>query len=216
MSSVLPPVKDRSRGNALFLILIAVALFAALSYAITQSSRGGGTVTRETGLIAAAQATQFMSTVRTAVTRMVLLGAPPNGIGFNHPASGSNDVFSPNGGGVNYAALPPNIGNATDWGFVDINHPTNGEYIRNVGTNTNVSGRDVFGGIADVTLQVCTAINKELGLSNPPAVNSKITGYAATYSVGNNVIDAYPGSPFGCINPDNENVYVYYHALIER
>ena len=57
----------------LFLILIAVALFAALSYAVTQSSRSGsGDANSEKSLVSGAEVTQYPAGVRTAIVRMVI------------------------------------------------------------------------------------------------------------------------------------------------
>ncbi len=63
----------KQNGNALFLILIAVALFAALSYAVTQSGRGGGSIDREQIAIDAASAIQFASSVEQQITKNSLL-----------------------------------------------------------------------------------------------------------------------------------------------
>ena len=65
---------NNSNGNALFLILIAVALFAALSYAVTQSGRGGGSIDRETAELNAAQIVQYMGAMQSAVQKLQLYG----------------------------------------------------------------------------------------------------------------------------------------------
>ena len=78
--------KNLERGNVLFLILIAVALFAALSYAVTQSSRsGGGDATDETNAVNAASITQYPTGVRTAILRMTIDGTDVTTIEFNDP-----------------------------------------------------------------------------------------------------------------------------------
>ena len=61
------------QGNVLFLILIAVVLFAALSYAVTKSTQGGGKgVNEEKMRTAAAGIQQYVADMRSAVQRLMV------------------------------------------------------------------------------------------------------------------------------------------------
>jgi hypothetical protein len=97
------------RGNVLFLILIAVALFAALFYAVTQSSRGGGDADNELAQIAQAESDNCTSSVDATKLRLSLIGGCnefqisyelPNGSNSNPsaPSDKSCHVFSPGRG----------------------------------------------------------------------------------------------------------------------
>lgn len=216
----------QERGNALFLILIAVALFAALSYAVTTSGRGSGNIDREQALIAASQVTQFPAAIRTAVTRMVITGTLATAVDFTTTPSASDtaDVFGAAGGGVVQQDVPANVGgSAPAWNYLHANHGTDGWYIAGIGTDATTSGRDVIVALSDISNAVCGTINRGLGITG----NILNEGTTVTYAAGTNGVNGLASSastffaynadpqPFACVQ-NNSTHYVYYHAIVEQ
>ncbi|MGM0423125.1 MAG: hypothetical protein ACQEQL_08540 [Pseudomonadota bacterium] len=104
------------------MILIAVALFAALSYAVTQTGRGGGDITREEASINASVVLEYLALVEYAFKKMRLSGVPLKEIDFDSDQRVSVDgnlqsrdnllctseyceIFSPEGGGAPYQSF---------------------------------------------------------------------------------------------------------------
>ncbi len=226
---------QKQSGNALFLILIAVALFAALSYAITQSGRGGGNISKEQAVISASQLTQYAASIHTAVQRMIISGINPSSIcygthltaSYNCDAPPQYRLFDANGGGVvaqcaneNQVTGTPDVNHSQNWKFRGIHHAdNNGTYVTDVGTNTDISGRDAIAYLPTIRLAVCQQINKGLGLDQTPNATGGLGNTAGTYAIGTNVIDSNPGQPFACADASSlygGETYAYYHALVEQ
>jgi len=96
------------KGNVLFLILIAVALFAALSYAVTSSSRSSGKdSSAETLRLQYSTIQSYVTAMRSSLTRMIIGGIAVEEIGFDPPvdwgplsaAALQRNLFHPSGGG---------------------------------------------------------------------------------------------------------------------
>lgn len=127
---------NTSSGNVLFLILIAVALFAALSYAVTSSSRSGsGGIEKEKAQLELAKSNNCEVAVTTALHRLKIMnGCSEDEISYELP-SGLNEnpsnpnntrcfVFHPAGGGAapcgsylnsTVAVGPVSWGETTNW-----------------------------------------------------------------------------------------------------
>ena len=223
-------------GNVLFLILIAVALFAALSYAVTSSTRSsGGNASGETNLISSAQITQYPAAVSTAIVRMVITGTSIDEVRFNRPAEFDDldavdlGIFHPSGGSATYIPVPGDImvsGDAGQWIF-------NAELeVPDIGL-AGVDGNDIIAYLAGIKKSICTRINKEHGLGSviPVLSADRSSDYTERmYDDGSTdyvmpVIDvpdiddgagSFDGQPFGCFQNAGDGDYVYYHVIVER
>lgn len=188
--------RQRQGGNVLFLILIAVALFAALSYVVTQSTRsGGGSTEREKNILSSAQMTQYPTALRTAIIRMVLAGTAIENVLFDAPgtagftsASVSTLVFHPQGGGANYQDAPADLsasGNTTlSWTY-------NAEFdVPGIGID-GAGGNDVIAFLPGVSSGVCKQVNEELGIdvTNCTAGASFPSGVPAVANATNTLVN---------------------------
>lgn len=205
---------NRERGNILFLILIAVALFAALSYAVTSSTRGGSSdASSETNAVNAAQLSQYPSGVRTAILRMIISqGIGADELEFDPTAdfdagSPTFGVFHPSAGGALPGEAQPDVmasGAQGTWLF-------NSNYqVFNIGTDAAAnSANDVIAFLPGVKRSLCKKLNDEHGIAatddtdsneigdarvvianvptallNQDATNTGIGAYAATHVIG--------------------------------
>ncbi len=124
----------KQRGNILFLILLAVVLFAALTYAVTSGMRGGGKdAGGESAQAKAATILQFLQQLDTAAMRMTLTGGQKiENLSFEHAQKSWNMPVSPAAEGNSNCSVDsckvfkPDGGNVADQTFTTaaVTNPT--------------------------------------------------------------------------------------------
>ncbi|MGM0423153.1 MAG: hypothetical protein ACQEQL_08685 [Pseudomonadota bacterium] len=188
--------KSSQAGNALFLILIAVALFAALSYAVTRSDRGGGDIDREMAELGAARIINHLADVQAAVQRLTMTGVPLEQLDFYTPERVNNtgggsysfnntlctsdfcEIHHHDGGGVPYQIFedlaetdPLPAGWSDNW---EAPGHTQGQLfsIDGVGSDLPEIGYE----IRVIKPEICRIINQRMGLPAEPArINDSAT-----------------------------------------
>lgn len=167
------------RGNILFLILLAVVLFAALSYAVTSSMRGGGNdASQEVLKTEVSKIEQFGMQIRTALQRMTMIGGyklwqidySKTNYSFstaNPNCTGSTcKLHDTNGGAVEGYLIPAKY--ITDSATCSSGPAWGGKYsfinqtIKGIGIETQ---RDLVLAYGGVTRELCKAINDANGIA---------------------------------------------------
>ena len=235
--------KKHTKGNVLFLILIAVALFAALSYAVTSSSKGGGNrITKDKAKIVSAQIVQYATEMEQAISRMMLINKVQEHAfdvsDFSvHSTSAANTacvndlckLFLSNGGAVPAQFLPKK---AWDMDNTNMTVGWQGKMwfrairVQDVGSDLP-DLMLLYPGLSD---EVCAQINKSLNIANDPDgsppldsasgafVNyaGNLTAFPAPVGIGlGDTATQIVGQRTFCVK-NNLTANFFYHVLMAR
>lgn len=207
--------KDHSQnpeqGNVLFLILIAVALFAALSFAATQTLRNTpADGAKDSEKIRAAELTQYPTFIGEALMRMRVGGISEeilcfdsdnwddddyNHAGCNDP---KNNVFMRAGGGASWMEPADGANQGEDW------YITGQTCIVGVGTyqgddcnsDGDSSSEEIVMFLPNINRSLCLELNEKLGIINPGGNPPRAAGdlwpagmpvYAGTFADGGRI-----------------------------
>ncbi|MGB1077249.1 MAG: hypothetical protein ACPG05_02995 [Bdellovibrionales bacterium] len=204
-------MKPRESGNVLFLILIAVALFAALSYAVTQSSRGGGDgATKEKNTFSGLEYVQIGRDIKVAVQRLMLIGGCSlEELSFD---------WSPGAGGI---TVPEDLHTSSGVpGWREMSH-TRVEGVGSDSTANGCEGCELLMYRYTRDSEICEAINRDLFgdatlfTNGTMAPSSRYDGtFTATEFIQGNV---YTNQEYFCIRESSGQQYdIYVHVIVPR
>jgi len=217
--------RNHSSGNVLFLILIAVVLFAALSYAVTTSSRSGGSgADQEKKNLLTAQLAQDTSLIDRSIMRLRILHdcsdveiSLENEVndGYDFGSRDECKIFHPDGGNLSWFKTPNGIGGSYFYNFRN--------FIYGQGCSGAVGCTDLIMFARGVSNNICLEVNE--------VFNNITDGTIPTNSGNLDQNDVYDGarSPngqlstggtlsdkTGCFYESDYDGNIFYHVLIAR
>lgn len=219
--------KKNQQGIGLVYVLVAIALFAALSFILVRLSDSdeASVLSPEQSKLFANQLIGYVGQARSSIDQMVFSGTDIADIKFDRPGQAAfdadrlNQLHHPDGGGLNVATLPAKItGDATA--------PSSGWYF---GRFNNVdwtpsTDNDVLLTAYDIPAPVCSALNTITnGNDTIPTVsdNIKEVFINAAYHSGSNE-NLTTTNCADCENiaslcvKDNAGIHAFYNVLVGR
>jgi hypothetical protein len=209
------------RGQALFLVLIAIALFAALAYVVTQATPGNHAAAPASALKTPARVAAYPAAIQSSVKKIVSTGVDAAELDFQPDGEGKAAVFS-SAFGIPYRSPAPALGVEIEWSFKGISKDNRGFFVTGAGTD-GPKGKDVIAYLDNVPKTVCEDINEALGLpreplAEVPTVDLDSKGGGAKDKAGKNpftfaahAVDPKPGA---CVQ--NGDKYVYYYVIVAK
>jgi hypothetical protein len=204
--------KKMQKGNVLFIILLAVSLFAALTYAVSDSFRGGtSTITESQAEIAADKILRDMASIRQGFEYLWnQQGCSIDDISFANPATPPHqcDIFHPEGAGISYPnyleqyqdSPPSQVGVFSYVGPWHWAHGTDAGNYRIIGLGTDA--QDLMLHFNFVDEKICTAVNRQVDRdiieipNEPLAENDGDIGAGVETSV-------FAGKTYGCFRKNS-------------
>lgn len=168
-------------GNVLFMILIAVALIALLTAAISGGDTQNKNIDNETLVLRTSEVQRYAKELEQAVQIITRNAAvSETDFRFAHPEAPSDygtitdtpslQIFSPEGGAATYRAPPADINDGSAWEFYGTTA------VPGIGT----SRADLVAVLPNVTAAFCTRLNTLVGQSAAPQDTSACIYTGAT------------------------------------
>lgn len=230
-------------GNVLVYILIAVALFAALSFAVSGMMRSGGSsIGEERQGVSSSELLSFATSMRDGVQLMRIAngctdvqislerspfdGSDTDYVNAGSPADFSCHVFHPNGGGVSYQLMSSGISGGADWIFTGAN---DGKDIGSECVTDDCA--DLIAILSGIPVELCKMINKQLGIATSNSYltqedNSfEVDPFQGSYTYEAQLADdsglnALEGKYQGCLegrdSPQSSGTYYFYQVMLAR
>ncbi len=214
------------RGNAMIYVLIALALFGALTLTLSSQNEqaDGEEISDEQAELYAVELIEYAASAKNVVDQMIMTGTSINELDFVNPSSAGFDtpphihkVYHPSGGGLNYqAGFNENIIDGFSAGWYVMSE-TNVEW-------TPTTADDVILSALRVSEKVCATINKKItgsldipqtaiGLNNLFDPNNVAKGDFLNTSC---TTDACIGYPSLCVQNITDLDYGFFNIVAAR